>query len=130
MRLIDAEALLEECFGSVWFGARGNGKTVIAMAKGIAKGILEIEIQKAPTVEAKPIIHAHWEEQNDGTHFCSRCGNDATYTYEGKELVGFLCPFCGAQMDELVSNTDELNSSVKIPVISMEDVPKIMEEKE
>lgn len=57
-------------------------------------------LAKIPTIEAKPIVHAHWEEQNDGTHFCSRCGNDATYTYEGKEFVGFLCPYCGAQMDE------------------------------
>ena len=62
---------------------------------------VERSIRNAPTIEAKPVVHAHWEEQNDGTHFCSRCGNDATYTYEGKELVGFLCPFCGAQMDSL-----------------------------
>jgi predicted amidophosphoribosyltransferase len=48
----------------------------------------------------------------------------------------FYCPICGAQMVELVSNTDELkcsekpNSSVKIPVISIEDVPKLMKEME
>ena len=63
-----------------------------------ARGLID---HAKPTIEAKPVVHAHWEEQNDGTHFCSRCGNDATYTYEGKELVGFLCPFCGAQMDSL-----------------------------
>lgn len=63
---------------------------------------LGVSFGAKPELYAKPIIHAHWEEQNDATHFCSRCGNDATYTYEGKELVGFLCPFCGAQMDEAV----------------------------
>ncbi len=66
--------------------------------------ISEVEwiLENMPTIEAKPVVHAHWEEQNDETHFCSRCGNDATYTFEGKELVGFLCPFCGVQMDKVV----------------------------
>lgn len=46
------------------------------------------------------------------------------------------CVWCGNYRDELVSNTDELNSSEKpnsserIPVISMEDVPKIAKEVE
>ena len=76
---------------------------------------LPVRVRKAPTIEAKPVVHAHWEEQNDGTHFCSRCGNDATYTYEGKELVGFLCPFCGAQMDEVVEeNATTTNNTQKV----------------
>lgn len=97
MKLIDAEALLEKCFGSVWLGARGNGKTVITMAKGIAKGILETEIQKAPTIEAKPIVHAHWEEIANGFMVCSHCKESVEenrkYSY---------CPICGAQMDEVI----------------------------
>lgn len=75
------------------------------LPRHVEKGLMSHEellayIAEAPTIEAKPVVHAHWEEQNDGTHFCSRCGNDATYTYEEKEFVGLLCPFCGAQMDE------------------------------
>lgn len=39
-----------------------------------------------------------WEEQNDGTHYCSNCGHDATYNYDGREICGVACTFCGAHM--------------------------------
>ena len=51
---------------------------------------------KADVVEVR---HGHWEEQLDGTHYCSECGHDATYTYDGTEVCGIACPFCGAKMD-------------------------------
>lgn len=40
------------------------------------------------------------------------------------------CPFCGAQMDKFASDTNVGSKGVKIPVISMEDVPKIAKEME
>ena len=97
-------------------------------------------IEYLPAIEAKPVVHAHWEEhlEYQDDHFacwsysCSNCNELLYSSWEHSKY----CSHCGAQMDELVSNTDELkcsekpNSSVKIPVISMEDVPKIMEEKE
>ena len=39
-----------------------------------------------------------WIEGADGTHLCSNCGHDATYTYDGTEICGIVCPFCGAIM--------------------------------
>ncbi len=80
-------------------------------------------IDEMPTIEAKPVVHAHWEEvltivkkiheyeQEDIQYRCDNCGHivDDFENY---------CGGCGAQMFE----------GVKIPVISMEDVPKIMEE--
>lgn len=39
-----------------------------------------------------------WVENGDGTYYCSNCGNDATYTYDGTEICGVACPFCGASM--------------------------------
>ena len=82
-------------------------------------------IDGMPTIEAKPVVRAHWEqvitvvkkiheyEQEDIQYRCDHCGHivDDFENY---------CGGCGAQMFE----------GVKIPVISMEDVPKIMEEME
>ena len=39
-----------------------------------------------------------WQTELDGTHWCSECGHDATYTYDGTEICGIACPFCGAKM--------------------------------
>ena len=39
-----------------------------------------------------------WQEALDGTHWCSVCGHDATYTFDGTEICGLACPFCGVKM--------------------------------
>ncbi len=83
---------------------------------------VERSIRNAPTVEAKPVVHAHWVDVNPNLHIgmkCSLCGARIKYSefFNGNHRY---CHKCGAQMDE----------GVKIPVISMEDVPKIMEEME
>lgn len=77
------------------------------------------EIQNAPTIEAKPVVHAHWKDIGLETkhRFCTKCGGCVT---QRESWIYKYCPFCGAQMDE----------GVKIPVISMEDVPKIAKEME
>lgn len=43
-------------------------------------------------------IEGEWIEQSDGTHYCSNCGRDATYTYDGREVCGVACPHCGTRM--------------------------------
>lgn len=118
MRLIDAEALK----------TRIQKIEEESLKHGFAPEYVCVDLfldflDNAPTIEAKPVVHAHWEEIANGFMVCSHCKESVEenrkYSY---------CPICGAQMDELVSNTDELNSSVKIPVISMEDVPKLMKD--
>ena len=39
-----------------------------------------------------------WIKQEDGTHYCSNCGHDATYTFDRTEICGVACTFCGAKM--------------------------------
>ena len=39
-----------------------------------------------------------WQTAPDGTRWCSECGHDATYTFDGTEICGVACPFCGAKM--------------------------------
>lgn len=50
------------------------------------------------TIEAKPVVHAHWIELFDGenpTYSCSNCMNEQWRTFD-------FCPCCGAKMDEVV----------------------------
>ena len=59
-------------------------------------------VEGMPAVEAKPVVHAHWIR----THFvspvwkCSHCGRQinrvSVFDFE-------RCPFCGAHMDEEVT---------------------------
>lgn len=94
----------------------------------------------APTIEAKPVVHCkdckYW-----CANYCTRPIKDRTNMFPMGE--NDFCS-CGAQMsgDSLKNNTQKadvdkhlaergiIGEWVKIPVISMEDVPKIMEEME
>lgn len=58
--------------------------------------ITNLDQNAADVVEVRRGV---WEEQLDKTHYCSECGHDATYTYEGIEVCGVACPYCGAKMD-------------------------------
>lgn len=58
-------------------------------------------LKNAPTVEAKPVVHAHWE-------FCGvsfgkkiyKCSNCKTFI----EGTGTFCKACGAQMDDHIAD--------------------------
>ena len=62
----------------------------------------DYRLKKAPTIEAKPVVHGHFI--HDGPRFtggvdwwhCSNCGKLAS----GMEIFFVYCPFCGAKMDE------------------------------
>lgn len=108
MRLINAEALKEIIKERRTNIEKGHGIEV-----GFAIGMLlacEAIIDKQPTIKAKPIVRAHWN--NDGR--CTNCGGHAPFFPWTDEWYDTkLCPHCGAQMDELVSDTNKLNSSEK-----------------
>lgn len=42
----------------------------------------------------------YWKSEEDGSHYCSSCGREATFTYDGEEVYGVACPNCGAKMTE------------------------------
>ena len=68
-------------------------------------------LAKAPTIEAEPVKHGRWNVANDGTHFCSECGCDASYTWDDidrffinsaddvPDRISNYCPNCGCKMD-------------------------------
>lgn len=135
MRLIDAEALKIKT-QKIKAEALEHGFAPESVCGDILLNFLD----NAPTIEAKPIVHAHWEKGCDDEYIvipwwtCSHCGKGALTKKETiyDQVLTDYCPYCGAQMDEFASdnNVGSKTEGVKIPVISMEDVPKIMEEKE
>ena len=91
-RLIGANALIKEVESRIYWGQNNTNS------------ILEA-IYEAPTVDAAPVVHAHWEEWWPGDcalimtgeemlYRCSAC--DAKYP----DVEGFkFCPHCAAKMD-------------------------------
>lgn len=113
MRLIDTEEAFE------------MADEFPAFEEGLAdKTDLKDLLKICDTIEARPVVHAHWKRYPDcGVTRCSNCGWSIEECWNSK-----LCPDCGAQMDGTDTNVG--SKGVKIPVISTEDVPKIMEEME
>ena len=116
MRLIDAEALVKKIKEQIDILERDllldKGSWLSNIRIVWFKKLLMI-IENAPTIEAKPVVHAHWEieydeEDNIKKCYCSNCG-------VGCEPMN-NCGFCGAQMDEVASDTNvgsKMNSSEK-----------------
>ena len=82
MRLIDADALIEE-----------------ALTEGAYDYVDAKQIADAPTIDAVPVRHGHWETNSDrpDTLICSvcKCGFDMW-----KHDPHNFCPNCGAKMDK------------------------------
>ena len=96
MRLIDAEAFFEEEF------KRCGGFPLVGTCSKDNE-YLGNRLSVAPTIEAKPVVHAHWIEQIiDGGQelMCSNCGEYALMNDEFYSEFSKYCPYCGAQMDE------------------------------
>lgn len=98
MRLIDADTAIEKFNEAEDY-------------KGYLKGDPEIILNSIPTVDAVPVVHAHWfAEKDDGGFFdfclCSNCKfdfrNEIAWVLPSVELPHY-CPRCGAKMDEGVS---------------------------
>lgn len=79
-------------------------------------------IKASPAVEAEPVRHGHWiavsafdacggdEEawmahgNPIAYHYCSECKNETYLNEEGKEILSDYCPFCGADMWEVIED--------------------------
>ena len=101
MRLIDAEALKTK-IQKIKAEALEHGFAPESVCGDILLNFLD----NAPNIEAKPVVHAHWEKQNYIDMYytevhCSSCGKRVLAEHQ-KEYK--YCPFCGAQMDEKESD--------------------------
>lgn len=59
-------------------------------------GILIQFIETLPTVDAVPVVHAHWEKVGKYDWQCSACKIGVPYSFTGFHY----CHNCGAKMDE------------------------------
>ena len=90
--LISREAALEK-IGEYYKNTDINGEEQF--------GVLQcsVMIRELPTVDAEPVRHGRWEENEDKDSwfrdvvFCSRCG------IGNAARRGAYCPNCGAKMD-------------------------------
>ena len=106
MRLIDAEAFLkteiDRCGSAPLVGTCTSDNEY-----------LSDRLKKAPTIEAKPVVHGHWELEYEtcGKMRCSVCKKEAFI----EKVIGDVsviiiyadsdyCPHCGAKMDETVED--------------------------
>lgn len=87
------------------YGLKGN----IDYNDGFADGVLYTldKIDEMPTIEAKPVIHAHWDEVSGGRTICTNCGNYPLYDYFGRLKLSDICPHCGAQMDKKENDNED-----------------------
>lgn len=99
MRLIDAHALRNVLNLDIQ-NSSPLGKVIMGRAL--------LYIDEAPTVDATPIVHAHWIEKTNWYHgigqihcTCSNCGYTVDYKpgSRGDGRGGKFCDDCGAKMD-------------------------------
>lgn len=79
------------------------------MAARHGMDLAKMVLHNIPTVEAKPVVHAHWKYYWDCncdnySYCCSNCGKDALTKEETMydQVLTEFCPYCGAQMEEAV----------------------------
>ena len=117
-RLIDADALIDDvteryCKNCERRKGIKNGKQKViydigdAPCRACAVDDMKDELENAPTVEAEPVRHGHWNEAKDGTLWCSVCTSTGPYDEDSWGYVIHAphydyCPHCGAKMDEVV----------------------------
>lgn len=89
MRLIDADKLKTDMHEKAFDG--DGGYKIFGVSKK--------QIEDAPTVDAEPVIHAHWIENiSEGIIKCSNCAEEWSIINNCCETF-FYCPHCGAKMD-------------------------------
>ena len=97
MRLIDAEAFLkteiDRCGSAPLVGTCTSDNEY-----------LSDRLKKAPTIEAKPVVHGRWEEASDGDGIvCPFCRTDFCTIIYDTDYFNY-CPNCGAKMDGGIDN--------------------------
>lgn len=92
MRLIDADIIQDELATLILYVAGTPESECVEYAHNL--------IDAQPTIDAVPVVHAHWIDQKHGTYKCSSCGQflDFGGVNAGRGDANY-CPNCGAEMD-------------------------------
>lgn len=100
MRLIDADEIIKETWGVVIKDMFHMDETVEVISRK--------DIDNAPTIDAEPVRHGHWE-WNDyggfGNYHCTVCRHIPYGKFSRMHRLNYMyCPYCGAKMDEEKEN--------------------------
>ena len=91
MRLIDAKKLAEY---------KANGISNLTEWQKGWNDAIDTIIEEAPTIDAEPVRHGHWEHLYGGQYKCSNCGAWWGSEYADEITNDFYyCPNCGAKID-------------------------------
>lgn len=105
--LISRGALLKKIAHHTMFDCLKRATFENANTYEQVKGAMFELAQKAPAVDAAPVVHARWGKAEivgyDGLHavYGQRCSNCGEYT---EVYIPRFCPNCGAKMDGGASN--------------------------
>lgn len=113
MRLIDADKLmkyLESIFNEHKAESSQDGRNDDPFVDGESSAMHNViaSISEQSVIDAQPIIHAHWidEELETGedmsVYKCSNCGKELVMDVELDDNDNRYCPCCGAKMDEVI----------------------------
>lgn len=103
MRLIDADKLDKQCLRAHLIYPNGEESF------GYTRVFLGVSVKDAPTIEADPVVHGHWEKYKHHRYMseiyttdfrCSVCKKRGFHNGEMIEEYKY-CPHCGARMDEV-----------------------------
>ena len=91
MRLIDADSIKYTTLSN---GGWGGPPEEVAN---------KYDIDKMPTVDAVPVVHARWRWQvgrwQEVLRLCSKCGSFVEFTKTLGASFWKFCPYCGSKMD-------------------------------
>lgn len=105
-RLIDADEL-KDYFKKLTC-SEGADATYRAGVNDAICNLLPKIVDSRPTVDAAPVIHAHWTNKNDeNIYVCSNCGHycrEFLLKQSGNIPIQGFCTECGAIMNEEEDN--------------------------
>ena len=98
MRLIDADELLEKLKQNL------RDYRDVMNDDGVRATLIAVnDVEKAPTIDAEPVVHGHWIRCSDGAELqliCSHCGYEYIEADPDCTEEHNYCPHCGAKMDK------------------------------
>ena len=95
MRLIDADALLKDINDLIQMWSGGESFLEIGHTNGLETA--KVYIVDAPTIDAEPVRHGKWIENENGTYSCSGC---KSWIPKEQHYYARYCLHCGAKMKE------------------------------
>ena len=99
MRLIDADVAIKNL--KEWLNQTG----IIPKDTSYYWELLGC-IEDAPTVDVKPVIHAHWVDANDFVNIGNGIHTECSHCHTWSKDKTNYCRFCGAIMDEKEGSRD------------------------